>query len=270
MTDLTRRGRSGRSALPLTFWAALTILACQATSESRTPESHAEPSRTVEITRDDFVLRGTLWSGDGPAPAVLLLHQCDGDRTMYAELGERLHAAGLHVLSFDFRGLGESLSDDFDLRRAGGRENWDRAVAEFPGDVEAAYSFLLGAVPVRGGRIGALGASCGGAQLVTLADSHPEVAALAFLSARLSTAEVTQLGALRDRPALFIAAQGDRRAAEAARSADALSRHDASRLILYDGKDHGFPLFRRDPELVSTIAAWFEDILGASPGTRIP
>lgn len=236
----------------LIVWASLLTLACETSGQSQ----------TVDIpSHDGFVLKGSLWSQDNPAPGILLLHQCDGDRSMYQELGNRLYAAGFHVLAFDFRGLGESTGKGFDLKRAGGRENWDRALAKFPADVEAAYRFLRGTADVQAGRTGVLGASCGGGQLITLARAHPDVAALAFLSARLSTEQISELSALRDKPVLFIAAEGDRRAADAARKGVSLSQSEVSRQILYSGKDHGFPLFRKDPKLVETIVTWFRERL---------
>ena len=52
------------------------------------PSALAAEARPVEIeTGDGITLAGTLWQDDEAAPGVLLLHQCNADRSMYEELG---------------------------------------------------------------------------------------------------------------------------------------------------------------------------------------
>lgn len=107
------------------------------------PAAAAIPE-SVEIVSEGVKLKGFVYrpQGDGPFPAVVALHGCDGlgSREVpvaprYADWGERLTAAGFVVLfpdSFGSRGIGAQCSVGRSLRS--GRE---RVV-----DAEAARRFL--------------------------------------------------------------------------------------------------------------------------------
>ena len=202
------------------------------------PSALAAEARPVEIeTGDGITLAGTLWQEDESAPGVLLLHQCNADRSMYEELGAKLAGAGFRVLAIDFRGFGESQ---------------DGARASFPADVEAAYQFLSGGA---GEVFGALGASCGGSEVIKIANAHAEIRRLGFLSAGLSAIDKRDAMRLTSQ-LLLIASKGDPRAAESAGTIAYRARSRA-KLLLYDGNAHGYPLFEQDPELIGKIVAWF-------------
>ncbi len=211
--------------------------------------------RSVDIvSHDGFDLRGTFYAAKAPGPGILLLHQCNGDRTGYVALAPMLAEAGFHTLSFDFRGFGES--------RAGGtvdfrsdRELW----SEFSGDVDAAYEFLLQQPNVEKASIGLLGASCGGSQAALLSLRRPEIRAIVLLSSSLPRIEREDVIAFETTsaiPILCIASEGDQRTAQVTRDVFGKSKNQGSRLILYKGTAHGAPLFRLDGSLEETIVAW--------------
>jgi len=54
------------------------------------------------------MLKTTYLAASKPGPGVMLFHQCNRDRKMWEELAPRLVAAGLNVLTLDFRGYGDS------------------------------------------------------------------------------------------------------------------------------------------------------------------
>src|SRR5438034_378301 len=69
---------------------------------------------------DGLNLRGTFFTsstaltsspGGRPGPAMLLLHQCNMDRHAWDGLAGDLANAGIHVLTMDFRGFGDSSGD---------------------------------------------------------------------------------------------------------------------------------------------------------------
>lgn len=189
---------------------------------------------TVEFaSQDGFQLTATLWQDETSAPGILLLHQCDADRTMYDELAAKLADAGFRVLALEFRG--------------------DSATAEFPEDVEAAYRYLQ--QQGEGTVVGALGAKCGGREVIALADGHSDLRMLAFLSAQLSPAEEKSALQLSSRPMLFISGRGD---LKARRSAGLINyRTRQTNLMLFDGEANGYHLFEQYPELPDSIVTWF-------------
>ncbi len=213
--------------------------------------------RVVVESDDGFELVATLWQNDEKAPGLLLLHQCDGDRSMFHGLGATLAAAGFRVLAPDLRGLGESKSADYDLETAGEEADWEQARERFGSDVEAAYRYL-------GEVVGVLGASCGGGEAIRLATAHPEITGVALLSARLSSVEERDAMKLPSQQLLLIAAKSD---LGAARPAGTLGyrKRSASTLKLFEGSAHGSALLAEHPALEGDIVAWFEEVL-AGPG----
>ena len=212
-------------------------------------------ARTVEITSTDgFRLVGTLRQNDRVDPGVLLLHQCNADRTMYDDLGDKLAAAGFRVLAIDFRGFGASIDDSFDLAKSPTEDDWQRARARFPEDVEAAYQYLV--AQGDGTVMSAVGASCGGGEQIALAAAHPQIKRLAFLSSGLSQIQIRDALKLRSPSLLLITAKGDMRAAQAAGTLAYRYGKTRTELILYDGDSHGAPLFAEHPDLADRIVAF--------------
>src|SRR5215472_12012930 len=101
--------------------------------------SAATQKTDVDIkAADGVVLKGTYFSPGRTGPAMILLHQCNMDRHAWDGLAKDLAESGLHVLTVDFRGYGDSGGDrltDAAQRRAMVQQKW-------PGDVDAAYAFL--------------------------------------------------------------------------------------------------------------------------------
>ena len=70
--------------------------------------------RVVDLTPSDgLTLKASFFPAAAPGPGVLLLHQCNRQRKVWDGLAQQLAAAGLHVLTFDYRGYGESGGDRF-------------------------------------------------------------------------------------------------------------------------------------------------------------
>ncbi|MEE2777180.1 MAG: alpha/beta fold hydrolase [Acidobacteriota bacterium] len=215
-------------------------------------------AETVKFQASDgHSLTGTLWKNDD-APGVLLLHQCNSDRSMYEEVAGLLVDAGFKVLTVDFRGFGDSKGGGYDLANAE-RADWEKAMEGFPLDAEAAHAFLAG--EGSGAVLGALGASCGGWQVVKLAQDHPELKHLGFFSSGLNAEHERDLLQMRDRMMLLVAAKGDTRAAAPAGTLAYRGGKDRTDLLLYDGDAHGYPLFEQDPQLASKMVKFFEPIL---------
>jgi predicted alpha/beta hydrolase len=219
--------------------------------------------RTVEIEgTDGFALAGTLWQDDASAAGLLLLHACDAERSMYDEMGAKLAAAGFRVLAFDFRGLGASTDATWKLGDDASEEAWDEATAKYPEDVEAAYQFL--AMQGDGPVVGAIGTSCGGRQMVALAQAHEDLRLLGFVSARLDALETRDALQLRERLKLLVTAKADTGAATAMGTLAYRSRA-GSDMVLFDGSSHGVALFEEHPELTDKIVTWFAEKHAAAP-----
>lgn len=213
---------------------------------------------------DGFNLKGTYVSPGKPGPAMLLLHQCNMDRHAWDGLANDLAAAGFHVLAIDYRGYGDSKGQGFNTPaegRAALREKW-------PGDVDAAFAFLLSQKGVDKSRVAAGGASCGVGQSSDLAARHHEVKALMLLSGGASDTAKAYISA---NPALLVfgaASEGDTNAAKGIKEAVESSKNPQSKLKLYEGTLHGVPMFDKNPDLEPMIVSWLKSQLAIRGATN--
>jgi dienelactone hydrolase len=127
--------------------------------------SAAPATEFVEIPTDDKPIQALLYrpSGDGPFPAIVAIHGCDGLRTSFGKLrptiedwGHRLSVAGYVVLfpdSYGSRGLD---------RQCGSTSTRLRPDRERVADVRAARDWLQQQDFIRKDRISLLGWANGG------------------------------------------------------------------------------------------------------------
>jgi dienelactone hydrolase len=203
---------------------------------------------------DGIVLKGTYFSPGRTGPAMLLLHQCNMDRHAWDALALDLSRAGFHVLTIDYRGFGESGGEhitDPAQRRPIMAQKW-------PGDVDAAYAYLLTQKGVDRTRIAAGGASCGVTQSSDLATRHHEIKALMLLSGTASEAARGYLAATPALPVFGAAAEGDANAAKGIKEAVDASKNPRSTLKIYPGSEHGVPMFAKNPDLEPLIVSWLK------------
>lgn len=212
---------------------------------------------------DGFSLTADYYAGTDGGAGVILLHQCNGERSMYEGVGKLLSERGLHVLAMDFRGYGDSVADGVnieEIRAATSDYSEYRQVSapireHWVSDVNIATDFLRGKAG-EGTAIGAGGASCGGFQSVVLAEQR-EIAAIMTFSSGLSEEMLARYTALGPVPTLIIAAEEDGSTHQRALALFAEASDPGSRMISYKGEGHGSPLFEQDPDLADTIAGWY-------------
>ncbi len=202
------------------------------------------PSRVLDLSAADGTkLKATYFGAGKPGPGVLLLHQCNRQRNVWNALAQQLAAAGINVLTLDYRGFGESGGDRFDKLP---QEKAAQVIGEkWPGDIDEAFRFLTSQPGVRHDLIGVGGASCGVNNSVQTARRHPEVKSLVLLSGS------TDLGGrqfLRSSklPVLFSVADDDE-------------------FPPTDG-GHGADMFPVHPELPAKIVEWYTTTLIKTPG----
>ncbi len=134
------------------------------------PDPAAETIATV--TTDGYLLRGTVFRSEGPARGVILFcPELDGNRWSAAYYAEGLIQAGFDVVSFDFRGQGNSETQpgyspihwptDFEMK-----------------DVDAAIAWIHEQPEWLGLPLGTFGISRGSLIALMAAGDHPEVRAV--------------------------------------------------------------------------------------------
>jgi dienelactone hydrolase len=236
------------------------------------------PSRAVELrTPDGTVLKATYFAAARPGPGVILYHQSNRTRDSWKEVATQLAAAGIHTLTIDSPGHGES----------GGTFK-----QVFPSDTDAAFQFLVSQPGVTPNAVGAGGAGWLGVHgSVETARRHPsEVRSLVLVSGETLLPQLRFLRQATQLPGLFVVADDD----EYPPTADAMewlyvtSASPEKQFIHYVGPKapwlwyedssgkvsatgrHGTDLFKTHPELPGTIVQWFVTTLIKTPGHAPP
>ena len=245
--------------------AALPLVLLLASSSSAQP---AAASRDVALTAADGTqLKATYYDAGRPGPAVLLLHMCNATRKSWEPLGTQLAAAGIHALALDYRGFGDSAGDRYDSLAPAAAQ---RVVTEtWPGDVDAAYQFLLAQPGVDKTRIGVAGGSCGVTQAIRAAMRHrEEVRSLALLAGPPDSEGIAFLTSTPWLPIFAAAASDDQFDPDAPgtmRWILELSGNPRNKFSGFRDGRHGTEIFGPHPELVQQMAAWFTDTLVTRP-----
>jgi len=220
---------------------------------------------------DGTQLKGTYYAAEKPGPGLLLLHQCNADRSSWSAFAAAAAARGFHVFALDYRGFGESEGprfDNFQNQQATIRDKW-------PGDVDAAFEYLTTREGVNKERIGAAGASCGVNQATQLARRHPEVKTVVLLSGGL---EPNAREYIRNTPAVSVLAAAsldDGNIVQTMRWITGWSAHPSSKFVEYKAAGHGTEMFAVEAGLQPMMLDWFDAQLtkasttqAAAPKTR--
>ena len=243
----------------------LLVMAGSITSPARAAE------KVLDISAPDGLkLKATYFSAKKPGPAVLLLHQCNRQRKVWDGLARQLAASGINVLTFDYRGYGESQGDRFDKLPPQEIGRLQRDV--WPGDIEAAFQYLQSQPGVKRDTIGAGGASCGVQNSIQVAMRHPEVKSLVLLSGPANAEARHFLRDAKNLPVFFAMADDDEfpDSPIAIQWLFSLDPNPGKKFIHYPTGGHGADMFAVRPDLVDQIVRWYVTTLIETPGEAPP
>jgi len=242
--------------------AGLVLTFCAGAQEApaRRPVNLAAPDGTT--------LKATYFAAAKEGPGVLLMHQCNQQRKNWDELAGKLAAAGVHVMTIDYRGFGESGGTRFlDIP---GPERLQTVREKWPGDMDAAYIYLMSQKGVSHQIAGAGGASCGVNQAIQLARRHPQVKSLVLLSGNTDLDGRNFLRKSAQVPVLLSAAEDDQGAVELMEWLYALSPNPGSKFVHYQTGGHGVDMFGSHKDLPEVIVEWYVQTLVKTPGEAPP
>lgn len=230
--------------------------------------SAAAPSQAPSVVDikapDGIVIKGSFYAGVKPGPGLLLMHACNRDRTSWDGLAKAAAAQGYHVLAIDFRGFGDSGGPRF----AATPEQQATITNTWPGDVDAAFSWLTSQAGVDKTRIAAGGASCGVNQSVQLARRHPEVRTVVLLSGNTTAEGRTFIRDSAWLPIFAAASHGDAGAVATMKWTLAWSRSGDNKFLEYKAAGHGTDMFAVEKGLQPAVLAWLDARLRNAPTTK--
>ena len=246
--------------------AGVSFLSLHCSAQEKQPPA----PRIVDLKAGDGIpLKATYFSAGKEGPGVLLLHQCNKQRKAWDGLATKLAAAGVNVLTLDFRGFGES--SGVAAYKLPPEENAKMLAETWPSDVDGAYRYLLQQPGVSHEFIGAGGASCGVHQAVLFAQRHPEVKSLVLLSETTNRFGRQFLRSAAKLPILMAAADDDDDlgVVEAMQWLASTSPNASTRLIHYAVGGHGVDMFVAHPDLPGIIVDWFTATLKAGGSVTV-
>ncbi|WP_286261975.1 dienelactone hydrolase family protein [Thalassotalea atypica] len=227
----------------------------------------AQAAPVTLSTAEGFDLKADYFQSKAASNrAVLMLHQCNYNRSMYDNIGKKLAKKNIHALSLDFKGFGESVSAEYDVEKLQKlpddqrRKAWGAMSKSWPSDVQQAYDYLKNKAGDNA-IIGVVGASCGGSQAITLAENN-DIKAISFFSSGQREKNINRyVEGLADKATLIIAAADDGGTYTSAQTLFASAKHADSKFIAYKSGGHGYPLLDKDKSLAKVIAQWFNSQL---------
>jgi pimeloyl-ACP methyl ester carboxylesterase len=260
-------------------WLALAIILSAISSHSLRAQQPQPPApRTIDLkSSDGTTLKATFFPAANPGPAVILFHQSNRSRKSWDNVAHELAAAGIHTLTIDERGYGDSAGKKED------REQYHAA------DLDAALEYLVSQPQVQRDAIGVGGAGWLGVDdSVETARRHPTaIKSLVLISGETLLPNLKFLRQASNLPGLFIVSDDDEYppTVEAMEWLYDVSASPEKQLIHYFGPrgpwiwyetsnaskvpatgSHGTDLFQRHAELPSTIVDWFVTTLIKTPG----
>src|SRR6266849_3138047 len=92
-----------------TAWVRVTKSAAAASAPQAQQSQPPPAARVVDLKASDgTLLKASYFAAAKPGPGVLLLHQVNRTRKAWDAVAGQLAAAGIHTLTLDMRGHGES------------------------------------------------------------------------------------------------------------------------------------------------------------------
>jgi pimeloyl-ACP methyl ester carboxylesterase len=222
-----------------------------------------QPSHVTLKAPDGVALKATYFPAPKPGPGLVLLHMCNSDRTAWTKFATAAAARGYHVMTLDFRGFGESGGDRFTT----GPEQQQVITDKWPGDVDAAFKFLVSQPGVDKARIGASGGSCGVNQATQLARRHPEVKTLVLLSGGVNREARDYLRQSPWLPVMASASLDDGNTVQDMRWILGWSRNPSNTFVEYKKAGHGTEMFAVEKDLEPKMLAWFDKHLRNAAAT---
>jgi dienelactone hydrolase len=240
----------------------------------------AQTTRVVRLTAaDDVGIIATYYPSERDrAPAVLLLHDLNKDRSEWKEFASLLQRNGIAALAIDFRGHGESTRK---LTAAGVvelklQDFTARDLQDMPLDVEAAVDWLQAQSEIDKNRIALLGAGFGANIALRYAALNEDLAGVAVLSPGIvyrgirADDVIRQLGTMpvhifvsTDDPFSF---ESSKRLIEI-RKEIGIATADKE-LTTCTGNLHGVPMLKGVRNLPQFVLSWCQQVLFGSPSSE--
>jgi pimeloyl-ACP methyl ester carboxylesterase len=210
------------------------------------------------LTADSVTIAATYYTPPAaPAPAVILMHMLGRSRQSWVEFADSLRSRGFAVLTFDFRGHGQSTQSARGKLVPDSLTNSDyQAMTR---DASAAVSWLRQRTDILPEKIGLVGAGFGANLALAYAAKDIRIQAVALISPGQDYRGIILEGAIRQyspRPLYLAYAEDDNYSAISLRDVSSLAA--GPKIVdVYPVGGHGMYLLGNAPGLTTNIVSFF-------------
>src|SRR6516165_7760427 len=167
-------------------------------ADANTPQQVPAVRVVALKTPDGVPLKASYFAAAKPGPGVLLFHQSNRTRQSWDDVARQLASVGIHTLTIDVRGYGES----------GGKKEARELYQDR--DLDAAFEYLVSQSGVERDVIGAGGAGWLGVDnSVETARRHAQVKSLVLMSGETLLPQLRFLRQASQLPGLFVVSDDD-------------------------------------------------------------
>ncbi len=214
------------------------------------------------LSADRVRVYGDYFTKGKKGPGLLLVHMCNiGDRSHYKSLATKLKKKGFNVLTFDFRGHGESTTNQLDVAK-NLNKFWERENNGIMEDIRLAYEYLLERPEVDSNSIAVVGASCSVKRALQLASNQKNIKALILMSGQANELGINYLANNPEIAVFGAAAEDDGQGLSSAWITKILnaSTNKINQKKIYPTGGHGTELLKSYPNLEKEMISWLSQI----------
>ena len=253
----------------------LTVLVAQ-------PLVSGQTTRTIHLrTVDNVSIVGTYYPvRQKPAPAVLLIHSVDKDRSIWASFAATLQKNGFAAVAIDLRGYGESTHKQtpdgpvtLDVRNFTAGDYGDMQL-----DVESAVDWMQTQPEIDGKHIALVGESFGANIALRYAAINQDIAAVVVLSPGITYRGVRTddiISQVSHAPLRIFVSEYDPFAFESSKRLVEILKETGmptttNELTICTGNLHGSDMLLGVRNLPQIIVTWLKDALAPAPAPSAP
>ena len=233
---------------------------------SNSPKIEPQVVAIVDKAKSQFTLWADYYAGAEQAKGVIVLHDCDNDRHYYRVLAESLAQQGLHTLSIDLRGYGESISPLFSRKIA---KEESQGIIQFQNkmalmtshwqkDLLLAYNLLLEKMD-KTQSISIIASGCSSSYAVELAE-EVKLGSMVMITPKMSYRDKERYKSLVDIPNYFITSSHHQDSYSLSQELFSWNGDRKTKIQVFKGSFYGHSLIAIQKPLVNNIAVWINNI----------
>ncbi len=218
-------------------------------------------------TLDKFKLNGHYYLGEQHSGGVLLLHGCNANQQAYQPLIRLLKKTNLHILSYDFRGYGESQSKRFSQAQL--RKSADNMLAYqtamttltayWQSDALTAFEWLRKKV-AKNKQIAIVSVGCASKYAVGIAENM-HVDSLIIVTPEMDHNDKEHYKNLADKPTYFISTMHQLASYKTAKELFEWNGSLRSKMQLFKGSYIDHNLIKKQKGLIYDMTRWLKNNL---------